>query len=156
VSCRSLAIVSGGQTGVDRGALDAAIEAHLQCGGWCPEGRQAEDGRIPERYPVRELPGADYARRTRRNVHDADGTLVLDFSSACRGTKLTVDHARALGRPLLVLDATAEEPPAAAARVRAFIERHDIRVLNVAGPRASDTPRGYGYARALLAEVLAT
>jgi hypothetical protein len=154
VSRRSLVIVTGGQTGVDRGALDAAMEAHEQCGGWCPDSRQSEDGVIPERYPVRELPGAGYAGRTRRNVSDSDATLVLDFSSGCRGTQLTVECARELGRPLLVLDATAMDPLAAAVRVGAFIEEHDIRVLNVAGPRASDIPRGHDYARALLARVL--
>ena len=67
-------IISGGQTGVDRGALDAALKASISCGGWGPKGRKAEDGPIPERYPLQELPGADYLHRTRRNVVDSDGT----------------------------------------------------------------------------------
>jgi hypothetical protein len=147
-------IVSGGQTGVDRGALDAALEAGGPCGGWCPQGRVAEDGTIPEKYPLRELPGAGYAERTRRNVSDSDGTLVLSFAKPGRGTALTRRHAKALGKPLLVLDCERVEAAAAARAVRAFISAHGIGTLNVAGPRASTHPGAYRCAREIIGEVL--
>lgn len=70
-------IVSGGQTGVDRGALDASLKSNFPCGGWCPGDRSAEDGTIPERYPLTPLPGGGFRQRTRQNVADSDGTLIL-------------------------------------------------------------------------------
>jgi len=86
---RPLRVVSGGQTGVDRGALDAALERGVPCGGWCPAGRLAEDGVIPARYPVTELRGAGYDERTRKNVEDSDGTLIVTFGRATGGTART-------------------------------------------------------------------
>src|SRR6266571_9073801 len=79
-------IVSGGQTGVDRAALDVALELGIPCGGWCPRGRRAEDGIIPERYPLIETPTTAYPQRTERNVRDSDGTLVLTVGRADGGT----------------------------------------------------------------------
>ena len=75
----SIKIVSGGQAGADRAALDAALACGVSCGGWCPEGRLAEDGRIADSYPIVELPGAGYRQRTRRNVQDSDGTAIFSF-----------------------------------------------------------------------------
>src|SRR5947209_11260398 len=84
-------IVSGGQTGVDRAALDVALELGLPCGGWCPKGRRSEGGRIPERYPLRETTSAAYPARTRRNVLYSDGTLVLTNGPPTGGTALTIE-----------------------------------------------------------------
>ncbi|HLF11639.1 MAG TPA: putative molybdenum carrier protein, partial [Gammaproteobacteria bacterium] len=89
----SLRIVTGGQTGVDRAALDAALELGLACGGWCPKGRWAEDGEIPPRYPLKETTSTDPARRTRANVRDADATLVLTDGEPTGGTRLTMSVA---------------------------------------------------------------
>ena len=154
MSGHALKIVSGGQTGVDRGALDAALAAGAPCGGWCPRGRRAEDGPIPERYPLVETRSADYAARTRANVADSDATLVVAFGEPTGGTALTVAFCRELGRPCLLVDAGRESPARAAARTRAFIAGHGVGILNVAGPRASGEPRGSDYARRLVAALL--
>lgn len=130
-------IVSGGQTGVDRSALDAALALGLPCGGWCPRGRRAEDGPIDPRYPVVETAAEDYAERTAANVRDSDGTLVLTRGRASGGTALTISLARRTGRPLLVLDLLEDPDPV---EVRRWAREHDVRVLNVAGPRESQRP----------------
>ena len=97
-------IISGGQTGVDRGALDAALAFEVECGGWCPAGRLAEDGTIPEHYPVVELANAGYAERTARNVADSDGTLVISKGELFGGTRETIDGCVEMGKPYLVID----------------------------------------------------
>jgi hypothetical protein len=144
-------VVSGGQTGVDRAALDAALELGIPCGGWCPRGRRAEDGAIGPRYPLRETPSPDYAQRTEWNVRDSDGTLVLVRGEPSGGTALTIQLANALGRPALVVDPNVAGE---AARVRDWIARSGIRTLNVAGPRESGSPGIYMEAVHLLRAVL--
>lgn len=136
-------IASGGQTGIDRGALDAALEAQFPCGGWCPEGRRAEDGVIPERYPVTELPGAGYRQRTKRNVMDSDGTLIIYFGELSGGTRETLRFCERLGKPALTVDGAQISIDTAAAAAIDFIAHHRISVLNVAGPRES-THNGAG------------
>jgi hypothetical protein len=141
-----LEVISGGQTGVDRAALDAAMARGLAAGGWCPRGRRAEDGTIPEHYPLAETPLARVVQRTFRNVRDSDATLVLIRGRAKGGTLATVRRA-AGRRPLLVLDPEAGN---ATARARAFVARHRVRRLNVAGPRESEAPGVYRAARRFL------
>jgi hypothetical protein len=94
-------IVSGGQCGVDRAALDVALDLHLPCGGWCPKGRRAEDGALAARYPLTETPWWGYPQRTEWNVRDSDGTLVLTRGRTDRGTQLTIELAARLGKPCL-------------------------------------------------------
>ena len=147
-------IVSGGQTGVDRGALDAALAAGAPCGGWCPRGRRAEDGAIPARYPLREAPNAGYFERTRRNVRDSHGTLVLCWGTPRGGTAATVGLAARLGRPCLVIDMEDEDDAGAADRVLSWIGEHGIGVLNVAGPRASSRREASARARAVIGAVI--
>lgn len=149
-----LKIVSGGQTGVDRGALDAALAHGVPCGGWCPEGREAEDGPIPERYPLWQLPGGGYRERTRKNVEDSDATLIIHFDELEGGTALTVNLCRELGRHHLIVNAAVEPLDRAVARLERFIRDHRVRVLNVAGPRASKWPEGAETTRALIGRLL--
>lgn len=130
-------IVSGGQTGVDRGALDAAISLDVDHGGWCPRGRLAEDGVIPECYRLRETDSPRYSVRTRRNVIDSCGTLILSCGPLRGGTDLTWRLARQFAKPSLVVDLSQE---AGADDVWRWIRDHQLRVLNVAGPRESSVP----------------
>lgn len=135
-------VVSGGQTGVDRAALDVALSANMDCGGWCPQGRRAEDGPIPDRYPLTETDSGAYVARTRLNVEDSDGTLIVTRGRPTGGTRRTAEHARFVGKPVLVIDlksATTQEATQLAG-VRAWIAENGIRVLNVAGPRESTRP----------------
>jgi Circularly permutated YpsA SLOG family len=148
---RMLKVVSGGQTGVDRAALDAARALGLPCGGWCPRGRLAEDGPIAAIYPLVETPSTDYAQRTRWNVRDSDGTLVLTRGRVEGGTAFTVAVARRRRRPLLVVDLETEPDPADAAR---WLREAGIGVLNVAGPRESQRPGIGEEARAFLERLL--
>ena len=141
-------VVTGGQTGIDRAALDAAQAAGVPTGGWCPAGRRAEDGPIPARYPLRETPTRAYAQRTRWNVRDSDATLVLTPHAAPEGgTALTLAAARRRGKPCLHVRLPA---PDAVARITAWAARHGVATLNVAGPRASDAPDLPAHARAVL------
>jgi hypothetical protein len=145
-------IVSGGQTGVDRAALDVALALGIDCGGWCPRGRRAEDGPIPERYPLHETPTSRYEERTEGNVRDSDGTLILTRGEPSGGTALTLDLALRSGRPLHVADLDAG---ATAMAARAWIERNRIDVLNVAGPRESGAPGIYVAAKGFLEQLFA-
>lgn len=130
-------IVSGGQTGVDRAALDAAIARGIPTGGWCPKGRLAEDGTIPQRYTLRETETTDYAERTKRNVRDSDATLIVCRRSVTGGTLLTRDTAVDLDRPVYTWDLGDAD---GLARAEAWLASVRPRILNVAGPRESGEP----------------
>ena len=147
-------IVSGGQTGVDRGALNAALAAGFPCGGWCPADRAAEDGPIPARYPLTPLARAGYRERTRQNVLDSDGTAILFHGVLGGGTLLTLNLCKREGKPHVVIDASKTSESAAAAEIARFVDEHDIHVLNVAGPRLSGWAQGDGFAVGTVAEVV--
>jgi putative molybdenum carrier protein len=176
-----LKIISGGQTGVDRGALDAALALQVECGGWCPAGRLAEDGTIPKRYPVVELPDARYAERTARNVDDSDGTLIISNGEPIGGTRETIDRCVEMDKPHLVIDCERVQIDEAIELALGFIRHLSSRahardlasvrtrpglrrdpspslgmtiVLNVAGPRASQWPEGHKIAEQIVSTVL--
>jgi len=139
-------IVSGGQTGVDRAALDVALSLPIPCGGWCPKGRRAEDGTIPDRYPLEETPSADYQQRTEWNVRDSDGTLVLCMGKPSGGTALTIKFVRKHERPCLIIDLASQVD---FIQVAQWIKSEGIR------PGESKHPGIHDKAMAVLREVLA-
>jgi Circularly permutated YpsA SLOG family len=148
-------IVSGGQTGVDRGALDAAIAAGFPCGGWCPADRSAEDGIISDRYGLTPFPGWGNRKRTRQNVIDSDATVILHFESLSGGTRLTRNLCALEKKPFITLDARRMAEPAAAAAICEFVAENNVQILNVAGPRLSGWAEGYGFALGVMGEVIA-
>lgn len=147
-------IISGGQTGVDRAALDAALECGVEAGGWCPEGRMAEDGIIPVHYPVQELPNAGYRQRTKRNVVDSNGTAIIYFGHPTGGTEQTILFCIEEQKPYVLIDAKEISAEQASRKIEQFIEDHTIAVLNVAGPRASGEPRAYEYAKNVILRIV--
>lgn len=150
--CRLRRIVSGGQTGVDRAALDVAIELGLEHGGYCPAGRKAEDGRIPERYQLFETDSERYDVRTRLNVIDSDATLILFRDQLRGGTKLTYEFARAGRKPCLRVNLSKSHAILAARR---WLSEHEIVTLNIAGPRESQSAGIHEQAAARLRELFA-
>ncbi|MCA9145351.1 MAG: putative molybdenum carrier protein [Planctomycetaceae bacterium] len=144
-------IVSGGQTGVDRGALDAAIFLGIEHGGWCPRGRLAEDGIIPARYELTETDSAKYPIRTQRNVIDSDGTLILYEGELQGGTALTLRFAKEHNKPCLAIDLAS---PLDFEMARQWIVGESLEVLNVAGPRESSSPGIADAALSYLTELL--
>jgi Circularly permutated YpsA SLOG family len=183
LTTKLLKVISGGQTGVDRGALDAALALRVECGGWCPAGRLAEDGTIPKRYPVTELANAGYAERTARNVADSNGTLVVSNGVPLGGTRDTVGRCIEMGKPNLLIDSDLVDISKAIGLALAFISKlsfraaqtarnpanirvrrdpkrapsHSLRmtiVLNVAGPRASQWPEGHKTAQRIVSGIL--
>jgi hypothetical protein len=162
-------IISGGQTGVDRAALDVALKHGIECGGWCPAGRLDEFGRIPDHYPINELnqeskerrpldrlggletaaPWKErgiFAERTLANTRDSDGTIIIYSDQLRGGTEYTVECCKQLQRPYELIDASKVSIEDAAKLICDFVSKHKIAILNVAGPRQSEWPAGYDYA----------
>lgn len=147
---RPLRIVSGGQTGVDRAALDAALELGVECGGWCPQGRRAEDGAIAERYPLSETPERNYEQRTEWNVHDSDATLILTGKLPLTGgTVLTREFALKHARPFMIVDPASGDSE----DVMQWLAENNVATLNVAGPRESLQPGIYKQSKEFLLQL---
>jgi hypothetical protein len=145
-----LKIISGGQTGVDRAALDVALKHGIECGGWCPAGRRDEFGRIPDQYPVQELAVGGFRERTLQNVKDSDGTVIVYPGKLSGGTVQTVRSCIELQRPHQLIDASKVSRQDAAKLIAGFVRKHKIKSLNVAGPRQSEWRAGYDYAAGVL------
>jgi hypothetical protein len=144
-------VVSGGQTGVDRAALDAALERDIACGGWCPAGRHADDGRIPDRYPLRETVDMDHTVRTENNVRDSDGTLMFYRGSLQGGTAYAVLMAKHLKRPVMAVNL---DEPVGVDAIAQWVANNRIRVLHIGGQRESSSPGIYQAAHRLIGEIL--
>jgi hypothetical protein len=161
-------IISGGQTGVDRAALDVALKHGIECGGWCPVGRLDEFGRIPDKYPLKELKrenkegrspdrlgGSEtaapwekrgiFAQRTWANVKDSDGTIIIHYEQPGGGTAYTIECCMNLQRPHELIDASQISGEKAAKLIGDFVRTNKIGILNLAGPRQSEWPEGYDY-----------
>lgn len=136
-------IISGGQTGADRAALDVAIELGIPHGGWIPKGRKTEDGRLPEKYRLKEMPTESYLKRTEQNVIDSDGTLIVSHGKLTGGSELTLDFAIQYKKKLLHIDLNEIRGFSAAQLIKSWIIHNDIKILNVAGPHLSKDPDIY-------------
>ena len=144
-------IISGGQTGVDRTALDVAIELGIPSGGWCPKGRLAEDGVIDPKYPLQETDSPEYPVRTEMNVKDSDATLIITKGPVTGGTARTLELAEKHKKPHLVVDLSTRKDPMI---VKKWLEFNQVGVLNVAGPRESKIPGIYDKAGDFLRKIL--
>jgi putative molybdenum carrier protein len=143
---RQVKIISGGQTGVDRAALDVALKHEIECGGYCPAGRLDEFGRIPDQYPLQELEVGGFTERTLQNVRDSDGTVIIYAGKLSGGTEQTVRFCVEQPRPYELIDASKVSAEDAAKLISNFIRKHKIEILNVAGPRQGEWPEGYDFA----------
>ncbi len=143
-------IISGGQTGVDRAALDVALELDVPCGGWCPKGRLAEDGTIDERYPLEEADSPEYPVRTEINVKNSDATLIITQGALSGGTATTLELAKKYRKFHMAVDLLKRKDPEI---VKKWLEFNKVGVLNVAGPRESEIPGIYDSAAKFLRRI---
>ncbi|MDT8380274.1 MAG: putative molybdenum carrier protein [Desulfotignum sp.] len=136
-------IISGGQTGADQAALDVALKYNIPCGGWIPRGRRTEAGPLPFRYRLSTMPTSDYRDRTLQNILDSQGTVVLYRNRLRGGSRLTRELAKTEGKPCVAVNLGTHDPFETALTLQSFVDAHQIGVLNVAGPRASQDPDIY-------------
>ena len=146
-------MISGGQTGADRAALDFAIKRNIAHGGWVPKGRTAEDGILPYKYRLTEMPTGEYSKRTEKNVMDSDGTLIVSHGILTGGSALTAELAKLYRKPWIHIDLEAIRYPKAASMIREWIRHNGIKVMNVAGAKASKDPKIYQAVTELLEAV---
>ena len=147
-------IISGGQTGAEQAALDVAIELGIPHGGWIPKGRLTENGILPEIYQLQEMPTTSYVKRTEQNILDSDGTLIISHGKLTGGSALTGKLAKKHDRPCLHIDLNATNAFAAVKAISYWLSKHNIKVLNVAGPRLSKDPCIYDEVKKILSSVI--
>ena len=147
-------IISGGQTGVDRAALDACLNLNFPCGGWCPAGRKAEDGKITLNYPLKEIRSTSYDERTRKNIQESDATLIIYKDELTGGTLLTFNYSKETGKPIFLFKLSPffiDEP---LEQLIHFLEINEVETLNFAGPRDSQWTEAYKYSYLVCAELI--
>lgn len=147
-------VISGGQTGADQAALDAAIEMGISHGGWVPLGRLTEKGRLSSRYKMQEINAIDYDQRTELNVMDSDGTLLFSYGELKGGSALTKKYARKHLKPCLHVDIKEISEYKAVEIIKSWLDVRNIETLNVAGPRASESPEMYNTVLNVMKSVL--
>jgi hypothetical protein len=143
-------IISGGQTGADLAALDTAIKLAIPHGGWIPKGRITEEGPLPEKYQLQEMPTNSYPKRTEQNVIDSDGTLIISHGLLTGGSDYTRKMAMKHSKPWFHADLNKLPTFQAAMIIYDWISKNRIETLNVAGPRASKDPLIYGLVTVIL------
>jgi predicted Rossmann-fold nucleotide-binding protein len=154
MNLNNILIISGGQTGVDRAALDFALENKIKCGGFCPKDRKAEDGVISSKYPLVELETSEYEERTSRNVEYADGTIIFEYKKPfSKGTLLTIYYCQQYNKPYFIFRIDSEEENQID-YFHKWIDNYNIKILNVAGNRESDDPGIYYVVLKALKELL--
>lgn len=147
-------IISGGQTGADQAALDAAIELRIPHGGWVPKGRKTENGILPEKYQLKEMPTERYRERTEQNIIDSHGTIIFSHGDLTGGSKYTKEMAKNHNRPYLHIDLDKTAGFHAAIKINRWIYGYLIEILNVAGPRSSKDPNIYKDVRSIMEAVI--
>jgi hypothetical protein len=147
-----LKIISGGQTGADRAALDFAIRHKIPYDGWVPKGRKTEDGTLPEKYNLQEMPTGQYSKRTEKNVLDSDGTLIISHGLLTGGSALTTSFAELHRKPWIHIDLEMASYSEAARTIQEWVGRNGIKTMNIAGPRESKDPMIYQSVMELLEE----
>jgi Circularly permutated YpsA SLOG family len=147
-------IISGGQTGADIAALDVAIKFNIDHGGWIPKGRQTENGPLPMKYQLNEMDTIDYKERTKQNIKDSQGTVIISRGKLNGGSRLTQVYAKSIGKPNCYIDLLKCEEFEAAIILKSFIEKNKIQILNVAGPRLSNHPGIYMDVKIILETML--
>ena len=145
-------IISGGQTGVDRAALDVAIALDFSYAGWCPKGRAAEDGIIGHRYILKETPSEDYSQRTEWNVRDSEATLIILSNEPVGGALFAIKLALSLSKPHLIFNPDFENVEV----IRRWVCKNKIEILNIVGPRSSQEPEIYFKAYHVIVGLLVT
>jgi len=146
-------IISGGQTGADRAALDFAIRYNIPYGGWVPKGRTTEDGTLPEKYNLQEMTTGQYSKRTEKNVLDSDGTLIISHGLLTGGSALTTSFAELHKKPWIHIDLEMTSRSEGARMIHEWVDRNGIKIMNVAGPRESKDPMIYQAVMELLEEM---
>jgi len=136
-------IISGGQTGADRAALDFAIKHGIPHGGWVPKGRKAEDGTLDQKYHLQEMPTGQYSKRTEKNILDSDGTVIVSHGPLTGGSALTRELAKQHRKPWVHIDLKATLYPNTARMIQEWVGQNGIKVMNVAGARGSKDPKIY-------------
>jgi len=148
-----ITLISGGQTGIDRAMLDFCLDRGIRCGGWCPEGRMAEDGIISLKYPVKELPKASYKTRTVANVKDSDAIVIIFFTRMEGGTLKSFEITRKENKPFLLLDMSVLDVKRASLLLRKFLEKFQPSIVNFSGPRHNEWNEGYACCYTILQEL---
>lgn len=147
-------IISGGQTGADQGALDAAIKLGVPHGGWIPKGRLTENGVLPDKYELKELPTQSYTKRTEKNILDSRGTVIISHGKLTGGSALTEKLATIHKRPCLHINLNTMPMTEAALNIHSWIDKHGIEILNVAGPRSSEDSKIYRKVKDIIETVI--
>lgn len=152
IACQK--IINGGQTGVDRGALDACPDNKFPSGGWCPKNRLAEDGKINPGYPLHETKDRNYDTRTRKNVQNSTGTLIITSGNLSGGTLLTCQTANKQNKPVMIISPAKSEFDKGIFEITNWIKENKIDILNVADPRSSEWEQGYRFSYHIVSAII--